>query len=124
MPSFNPKNDSLLYLLGLTDDLDPLNTDGTPKRINNATVTWQIRSAAPSNDGTAGGVLVASGAGVLVPSGKLANSGNYYMELSNAIAFLAASSFWYQIVAIAGTYRGQWDGSFAALIRSGQSPDT
>ena len=119
MPSPSPRNDYLLYILGVIDDLDPLNTNGTPKTIDNATVTWEIR-----DDEYPAGSQVASGSGAIVATGPLAAHGNYFCELSNSIAFLAEQDFWYHVVVTAGAYKADLVGSFRSIVRSGQTSET
>lgn len=120
MLALSPANDYLMYLLGLVDDLDPKNTDGTPKTINNATVTWEIRTQK-----SPAGSLVASGVGAIVPTGPLAGNGNYYMQLSYTMAALADTDYWYHVEATTvGGFKGTWDGQFHTLARSGQTLTT
>jgi hypothetical protein len=54
-------NDNVVYLRGVLDESDPIETNGNPKWINNATVTWTLRD--PNGSVAASGTAVAIGAG-------------------------------------------------------------
>lgn len=114
-----PRNDNLVFIRGLINEADPKDVAGNPKWINDATGTWDIRTAEYP-----GGVVIASGNVVVLGSG-----GSYRCELANSIAISAASGYWFHAVLTAiivdqGTFVADFSDSFEAIARTGRTSVT
>lgn len=72
-------NDNVVYLRGVVDEADPVNADGSPKWVNDATVTWYLL--------TGGGALLGTGNAV-----ALNNGGAYRIDLAENLAYLSAAT--------------------------------
>lgn len=119
---FFPRNDNVQWLRGVVDELDPINSDGSPKWINNATGTWQIRT----HEHPEGGVSVASGSITAVGAG-----GAYYIAMPNSIAIDVddptdddETNFHLHIYLAAGAYIAQLSRSLRPVLRTGATPVT
>lgn len=113
-PHLFPRNDNLVFIRGLVDAADPTNADGSPKWINDATGTWEVRDAEyPS------GSVVASGS--IIP---LAAGGAYRIELSDSIAIAAEADYWLHVVVTSGSYQADLSDSFRSLARTGRTAVT
>lgn len=121
-----PRNDNSIYLRGLVDSDDPiyLATDaeviatpsliGTPKYINNATVTWEIRTALYP-----GGSLVANGSGAAKGTG-----GIYLIQISNAITLTVDGDYYLYVLAVSGSFKADWNPKIEVNTRVGNTPTT
>lgn len=107
-----PRNDNTLYVRGIIDETDPTESDGSPKWIDDAVVTWDIRSAEfPA------GIVVASGAAVPILNGA------YRCDLSHSIALAVANGYWVHVVATTtGGFVADFSDSFEAITRTGRTP--
>lgn len=109
-------NTNNFWLLGLTDEAS-VAADPT---INDATVTWAIRTEAWSAAGVAQGTLVASGSGAAIGSG-----GNYRCDVDAAAALSYGTTYYREVKAVkAGVGQFLSHESFVAKRRTGKTPTT
>lgn len=113
-PQLHPRNDNIVYLRGLVDAADARNADGTPKYIDDATVTWEIRTEEYPD-----GSQVANGTATPVGEG-----GEYLCELADSIAILAETDYWIHVVVVGSGFNADFSDSFKALARTGRNPTT
>lgn len=107
--SVHPRNTNNFWLLGLTDE-----ATGLP--INDATVTWYIRTAAYPD-----GSQVATGSGAYVAG----SDGDYRCDVDAAEALTAGTKYWRRVVATksgVGTFDAEEE--FVAKRRTGSTPTT
>lgn len=107
-------NSNGAWVTGVVDTLDPKNADGSPKTIDNATVTWEIRSQP-----LGGGVQLASGSAT--PLG----GGVYFCALSSSIALLFNNDYYFRLTLDTPTgFRVLLERLFNASSRTGGTPYT
>lgn len=110
-------NDNTLWLAGVRDSTDPTNADGTPKYIDDCTVTWEIRDQQYPN-----GTLFGQGNGIPVGSG-----GEYRIEIGDAItlALVENDACWLNINFVdTDSNVGLISARFIARVRTGLTVGT
>jgi hypothetical protein len=83
-----PGNSNCIYVRGLIDTTDPTTSSGAPKYINDASGTWDIRTAA-GTPAAAGGSSAASGNFTAVGSG-----GNYRGDIADTVTLVAGTTYY------------------------------
>lgn len=107
-PEILVRNDNTVLLKGLTDP-----STGSP--INDAVVTWQVRTAKyPA------GEMVDDGDGTHVAS----SSGDYKIDLDNALSIVAGTRYTLRVIAICTVGRFEAEDFFTAKARTGRTPTT
>lgn len=118
-----PRNDDLVWVRGVLDDADPVEEDGSPKYIDDATVTWEILDAGDEDDpelALANGTLVASGSGTPVGTGS---GGTYLISLGSAIDY-ADRNWLHVVVTLPVGYKADLLARFDKKTRTGDTPVT
>jgi hypothetical protein len=101
-------NSGLAWIIGLVDDADPTNDDGTPKTIDDAEVDWELLDENSQQ--------VAAGSGVAVENGR------YRIDLSHAINFAIAETL--HVTVTIGDYVVNILRDVGSKSRSGMTPNT
>lgn len=107
--ALHPRNTNSVWLRGLTDD-----ATGLP--VNDATVTWEVRTAAYPD-----GTVVDDGSGTYVT----ASSGDYHCDIDASLAIEAGTTYFRRVMAEdTNGSLGDWEDSFKAVRRTGRTPTT
>ena len=104
-----PSNSGLIFVRGVIDDADPVEIDGSPKWINNATVAWQVLDS--------GLAEIASGSGTTI------GDGSYRCDLSHLINF-ASGAYIRVIVTTSGGFVANMLDTWSPVTRTGKTPTT
>lgn len=123
-PQIFPGNDNIAYVNGLFDVDDPLNADGSPKWINNASGTWTLID--PNGQVTREGIIAS---GVVVASGNVTavgSGGQYKVELGNTLNITSVLDYYLRVVLTTPTTGFKIDlmDSINSLMRTGKTPAT
>jgi hypothetical protein len=115
-----PRNSQNVWVQGVVDDADPVNTDGTPKYIDTATVTWTLLDYTGDDAELAltQGSTLASGSGVAVGSG-----GAYLISIASTVAL--DTNNWLHVVIVAQTgFKADMVMRFDKKTRTGKTLQT
>lgn len=102
-------NDNSVYLEGFLDETDAKNVDGSPKWINDATVTWQLLDSS--------GNLVSSGTAISLSSG-----GRYRCDLGFTINY--TNAYRLVVTAVKSGKKAVFEALVDAITRTGETLST
>lgn len=107
-------NSNVVFVTNVRDTMDAVNADGSPKWVDVATVTWEIRT-----EEQGGGVAIASGTATLLGDGV------YACLLSSAIATLFGQDYVFRtIINFPSGHSADIDTPFKASGRTGETAYT
>lgn len=111
-------NDNVVWLAGVVDRLDPINTNGTPKYLNACDVTWEIKDAEYPN-----GLLLAQGTAIALGTG-----GEYSIQIDESIvnALEVNEAYWLNVYFTDPDtgYEGTISTRFLTRVRTGRTVGT
>jgi len=104
----NPFNALTVWVVGVIDELDPVNADGTPKHINDASITWELYDS----DGNLLATDVAEAKG----------NGSYRCDIFSGTPFQDGQKYLFRVVGVApGDRRFVVERTITARMRLGKT---